>query len=103
MHDLKSELSKLIIFRGLVYIFTKQSPQPGSSEKRFFQALTVEGSETSFSMNRLQQFLQRNLVKTIVLSSISQYPEVAPTRSGTVETNTFRFKSGGMEEFSHRK
>ena len=41
------------------YIFTKQSPQSESSEKLFFQALTAEGSETSFSMS-----------KTIVLSSI---------------------------------
>ena len=36
-----------------LYIFTEQSPQSGSSEKLFFQALTAEGSEKSFSMNRL--------------------------------------------------
>ena len=42
----------LLSFEDL-YIFTKQSPQSGSSEKIFFQALTAEGSETSFSMNRL--------------------------------------------------
>ena len=36
-----------------LYLFTKQSPQSGSSEKLFFQALIAEGFETSFSMNRL--------------------------------------------------
>ena len=35
-------------------------------------------------------------IRTIVLSSIWQYSEVAPSRSGTVEPNAFRFKSGGM-------
>ena len=49
---LKVNCLSLLSFEDL-YIFTKQSPQSGSSEKLFFQALTAEGSETSFSMNRL--------------------------------------------------
>ena len=78
---LKVNCLSLLSFEDL-YIFTKQSLQFGSSEKLFFQALTAEGSETSFSMS-----------KTIVLSSIWKYSEVAPSRS---EPNAFRFKSGGM-------
>ena len=49
---LKVNCLSLLSFEDL-YIFTKQSLQFGSSEKLFFQALTAEGSETSFSMNRL--------------------------------------------------
>ena len=49
---LKVNCLSLLSFEVL-YIFTKQSPQFGSSEKLFFQAFTAEGSETSFSMNRL--------------------------------------------------
>ena len=52
---LKVNFLSLLSFEDL-YIFTKQSPQSGSSEKLFFQAFTAEGSETSFSMNRLWDY-----------------------------------------------
>ena len=44
---------KLIIFRGLVYICKTITPIRKFWKAFFFQALTAEGSETSFSMNRL--------------------------------------------------
>ena len=49
---LKVNCLSLLSFEDL-HIFTRQSPQSGSSEKLFFQAFTAEGSETSFSMNKL--------------------------------------------------
>ena len=49
---LKVNCLSLLSFEDL-YIFTKQSPKSGSSEKLFFQAFTAEGSETSFLMNKL--------------------------------------------------
>ena len=49
---LKVNCLSLLSSEGL-HIFTKQSPQSGSSHKHFLQAFTAEGSETSFSMNKL--------------------------------------------------
>ena len=53
---LKVNCLSLLSFEDLhiyIYSFTRQSPQSGSSEKLFFQAVTAQGSETSFSMNEL--------------------------------------------------
>ena len=47
---LKVNCLSLLSFEDF-YIFTKQSPQSGSYEKLFFQALAAKGSEASFSMN----------------------------------------------------
>ena len=49
---LKVNCLSLLSFEGL-HIFTKQSPHSRSSHKHFLQAFTAEGSETSFSMNKL--------------------------------------------------
>ena len=96
VHNLKlSELSKLIIFRGLVYIHKTITPIR-KFWKAFLPSPYCGGFWNKFLDEQTVTIFTAEFGLLFYLPSDSHRSEVAPSRSGTVEPNAFRFKSGGM-------